>query len=1159
MQQSNIRPVCANRLRRQFRAMPDGPLVAGVVFVILALLFSPATIPAQINTGTLSGLTVDQSGAAIPGVDISVTSPSTAYSRAVKSGSDGVYTLPNLPIGDYSLIATSSGFSKLEEHVEIGVGERVRLDLRLPVGVASETVKVEESAVNLSKDDASIGTIVTNDTIEETPLYLRNWDDLLRTVPGVQIARFTNQSGATSAGRTGDFNVNGVHSLQNNFILDGIDNNTFSENVQELSSEASHPSVDVISEFNIITNPYSAEFGRSPGAVVSVNTRGGSNQVHGAAYEYVRNQYFDAFDYFTKQTTDVKPENNQNQYGASFGGPILHNRIFAFFNWEGTRIKQGLSRISTVPLDNERIGDFSPAAAAAAGVAPYPTIYNLSTCSPPYTAANCVPLQNNSFVTDTTAHIDTAVAKLIALFPEPNNKQGGATYPEYNNFSRTGASTDFNDSYDGRVDWTPSQNDTVFTRYNYFNRQREIPGYFGGLADGTGTSAWGNQFLKGNSIVLGWTHIISPRIVNDFRFGWVRDTSFGQQQPFTLTQTAGQFVPGIPSSPGIGGGVSLTAFTNHTYLGSPDFLPKSQVPMLFQYADTLSWTRDAHNLKFGINLFLPMRNIFQDEPGTRGDLYFSGVFSGLGNASGAVDYADGLFGAPSYAQLTNVHFVDQRLWMAAGFFEDDWKVNPRLTLNLGLRYDFATPPLEGGNKMANFNPEGTGSLTFAKSGSMGDRALVGINTTNFGPRFGFSYGVDPKTVVRGGYGIYYTLLERIGSENELALNPPFLVNKTPSSNTTPVLVPEVGFPDNFLNPPAFDPGSIANGSLSAFHIRAVDPAKKEPMVQEWSFGVQREIASRWLAEIDYVGTKSTHLDLIYNYDGPIIANGATTSQVPYPDFSLVEYTSPIGYGNYNGMQASLSHAMSNGFSLRAAYTYSRTLDNTPEELENNPGGPPNGRDEQSWYGPSEFNTPNRVSVSYVYELPFGRGKSMLQSGPLSWIFGNWRTSGVYTYYSGAPFTATWGNESIYFDPTSNGYAVAVPNVVGKVSYPKNPNCWFYYSGSSTGCAQYSAGHSNPFADPGTFIDAQGHTQANVGNGTRNALNSPSTDVFDAALMKNFPIYESLHAQVRWEVFNVANHALFGAPGGDVSGGSAAQITTLSGDPRVMQFAFRIDW
>ena len=1108
----------------------------------MSLLFLVTTANGQVNTGSLSGLIVDPSGAAVSGTILSVTSADTGYTRTGKSLADGAYSLPDLPIGNYTLTASANGFSRVEEKVSIGVGERVRLDLHLTIGAADQTVEVSALGAELQRDDASIGMLVTSDVIEETPLYLRNWDDLLRVVPGVQISRYTNQSGATSAGRTGDFNVNGVHSLQNNFILDGIDNNTFSENVQELSTEATHPSVDVISQFNVITSPYSAEYGRSPGAVVSVNTRSGSNSFHGAAYEYLRNQYFDSFDYFTRQTTNVKPENNQNQFGGSFGGPIKRDRIFGFFNFEETRIKQGLSRISTVPLDNERAGNFSANAAAVAGVPAYPTVYNLSTCAAPYTAANCVPLVNNSFLSDPTAKIDTAVAKLIALFPEPNNKQGGATFPEYNNFSRTGAATDFNSSYDGRIDWTPSQNNSVFGRFNYFNRTRQIPGYFGGLADGTGTSAWGNQFLKGTSVVLGWTHIFSPNILNDFRLGWVRDTSFGQQQPFDLPQTAGQFVPGIPSNPAIGGGVSLTAFTNHGYLGSPDFLPKSQVPMVYQFDDTVSWIKGPHSLKFGVNIFLPMRNIFQDEPGTRGDLYFAGVFSGLGNPSSITDYADGLFGAPYYVQLTNRLLVDQRLWMAAGFVEDDWKATPKLTLNLGLRYDFATPPYSGSNQLANFNPAGSGSLVFAKSGSLGDRTLVNPPTTNFGPRIGISYSLAQKTVVRGGYGVYYTLLERIGSENQLALNPPFLVNKTPSSTTVPVLQPEVGFPANFL-----DPSTINLNALQQFHIRAVDPAKHEPMVQQWSIGVQRDLGGKWLGEVDYVGTKSTHNNLIYDYNQPLIVNNTVTATVPYPNFGQVEYTTPIGYGNYNGLQASLTHAMSNGLSVHAAYTYSRSLDNTPEELENNPGGPPNGRNESSWYGPSEFNTPQRIGVSYVYELPFGKGKSMLTSGPLSYVLGNWRTSGVYTYYSGIPFTAIWGNESSLLDPY--GYATAVPNKVGPVHYVNKPSCWFYSSATS-GCAPYGSGLSDAFADAGNGV---------IGNGTRNSLNSPATDVFDAALIKDVPIVESLRAEFRWEVFNVLNHPLFAAPSGDVSTGAAAQITSLSGDPRVMQFALRLDF
>ena len=569
--------------------------------------------------------------------------------------------------------------------------------------------------------------------------------------------------------------------------------------------------------------------------------------------------------------------------------------------------------------------------------------------------------------------------------------------------------------------------------------------------------------------------------------------------------------------------------------------------MFYQYNDSLAWTLGNHAIKFGGTVYLPMRNLFQDEPGMRGDLTFNGVFSGLGTATAkgttnARDYADGLFGATQYTQLTNVFFVDQRLWMASGFFEDDWKATPRLTLNLGIRYDFVTPVMEGKNRVANFNPAGSGSLRFAKSGSVGDSSLMDPNTTNFGPRFGVSYAVTDKTVLRGGYGIYYTVFERIGSEDQLSLNPPFLINKTQASTTQSVITPEVGFPSNFL-----DPSTIDFNNLQAFHIRALNPAAKEPMVQQWSGGFQRQIGADWQAEADYVGTKSNHLDVIYDYNQPIISGGVSTQVQPYPNFGQVEYTTPIGYGNYNGLQASLTRQMKKGISLRAAYTYSRSLDNTPEELESSSGDPPNGRNYNGWYGPSDFDVPHRVSVSYVYEPPFGRGKAMFNAGALSWILGNWQTSGVYTFYSGHPFQAKWGSESSQLDPY--GFATAVPNTVGKVHYLKSQSCWFFMSRNSA-CSSPGTTVTDPFADPGKFV---------VGNTSRNTLRGPNTNVFDAALVKHIPIHEEWNVEARWEVFNVANHALFGQPSGDASSGGVASITNLSGDPRVMQFALRLNW
>jgi hypothetical protein len=1113
--------------------MTRAPLRQLLAFFLLVT--AGLVLQAQVNTANLSGLVADPTGAVLPNVAVTVTNQATGYSRTVQTDGAGLYSFQELPIGQYSLSVNQPGFDALNETVTLTVGQRAREDFHLQVGSEQQTVKVESAAPLLSPDDASISTVIGSTTIEQTPLYLRNWDDLLRTVPGVQIARYTQQSGATSAGRVGDFNVNGIHSLQNNFILDGIDNNTFSENVQELSTESSHPSVDTIAEFNVITNPYSAEYGRSPGGVVSVNTKSGSNQFHGLAYEYVRNQYFDANDFFSDRHGLRKPENNQNQFGANLGGPILKNKLFFFFNYEGTRIKQGVSRTATVPLPNERIGDFSPATAAAVGVT-YPTIYDPTTCTPAYSGKNCQPFPNNTIP---AGRIDPSVAALMKLFPLPNATTPGNP-PNINNFVRNALAIDNNDSYDGRVDWTASPNDSIFARYNYSNRYRAIPGYLGGLADGTSTSAWGNQTLKAHSAVLGWTHILNQNMVNEFRFGWTRNFSYAQQQPFGLNQFAGDFVPGIPKNPATGGGIPLTQFTNFAFEGSPDFLPKQQAPMQYQYNDTFSMTKGRHSLKFGVSIYAPMRNLFQDEPGTRGDLTFTGVFSGF-------PYADGLLGATEYTQLTNVDFVDQRLWMASGFIEDDWKVTPKLTLNLGLRYDFSTPSMEGKNHMANFDPNGNGgngSLVFATGGSIQNRALVEPNTKNFGPRIGFAFSPDTKTVIHGGYGYYYSLFERIGSENQLALNPPFLVNKTIASTKSPVLTPSVGFPSNFL-----DPSTIDYNNLQAFHIRASATHDPTPNVQQWSFGFQREIGSAWAAQVDYVGTKSTHLDVLSNYNQPVIAGNVSTGVIPYPHFGQVEYTSPIGFGNYNGLQASLTRRFTNGLSVRAAFTHSRSLDNTPEELESNSGDAPNGRDYAAWYGPSDFDIPNRVSVSYVYQLPFGHGKPMLNSGALAWILGDWRTSGVYTYYSGHPFQVNEndGKRNTALDPY--GYTTAVPNLIGKPHIVGDPNCWFYTSKNSA-CGKLSPSSTDAYAT--TPIGT-------IGDVSRNPLRGPHINVFDAALMKEFPFTERYNLEARWEVFNVTNTPEFGQPSGNITSGGVASITTLSGDPRVMQFALRLSW
>ncbi|MCU1295271.1 MAG: outer rane insertion C-terminal signal protein, partial [Bryobacterales bacterium] len=751
-------------------------------------------------------------------------------------------------------------------------------------------------------------------------------------------------------------------------------------------------------------------------------------------------------------------------------------------------------RISTVPLANERIGDFSPAAAAANGVT-YPKVVD--------------PITGLQFANNTipTNRLDPYGLKLLSLFPVAN--QPG----QVNNYARTGSLIDDNDSYDGRVDWNANDNNLVFVRYTGSNRTRDIPGYFGGIADGTSTSAWGNSTLKSYSAVVGWTRIFGPTLTNDFRVGFVRNFAYDQQQPFGQN-AASAYVPGVPDNAAVAGGVSQTTFTNFTFIGSPDYLPKQQVPQQFQYTDTLSWNRGSHSLKFGVDVRAPMRNIYQDEASTRGTLTFSGTFSGQ-------SYADGLLGYVYQGTLNNVLFVDQRLWMASGFVQDDWKVTPKLTLNLGVRYDFATPAYSGNNKQANFDASGSGSLVYATGGSLGDRSLMQVNKTNIAPRFGLAYAANDKTVIRGGYGIYNLLFQRAGSENQLALNPPYLRQTTLlSKGNQPAFLLQNGFPTGLLDP--------SNVNLALAHIRAQDPNSPTPYVQQWSIGIQRQLPGQLVFTTDYVGTKSTHLDLIHDLNQYV--NGA----FPYPNFGYLEYQQSLGNGSYNGLETSLQRRFANGLSLEAAYTYSKSIQTTYEQTFTR--------------ALSSFDVPHRFVFSYVFELPFGKGKPFLSTGIGSAVLGGWRSSGVYTYSTGLPYSVTSGsNYSNAID--AYGAATAVPNVIGTPTTVGNVSCWFYVSANKA-CQGLAPNATNAFA-----LQPMGA----YGNAGVNILRGPHATVFDFSLMRDFNIREKASLQFRWEVFNLTNTPMFSLPNSNLSSGSVGTITSLAGDPRVMQAALRLSF
>jgi hypothetical protein len=1089
----------------------------------LALAFicvSALTVVGQVNTASLTGLVTDPSGSAVPNAKLTAHSQTTNLERVSETDSAGNYFFGSLAIGTWVITVEHAGFQPQQATLTLETAQKGRADFNLAVGQVQTTVSVEAAAPQLSPDDASVSSVVDNTYVSQFPLLLRSWDDLLNVAAGVQVSRYTEQGGATSAGRTGGFNAHGVRSLQNNFILDGVDNNSISENVQELTTQVVRPSVDTIQEFKILTNPYSAEYGRSPGAAVIVTTKGGTNQFHGVAYEYLRNRVLDANDFFSNRSALAKPENVQNQFGGNLGGPIKKDKLFGFFDYEGTRVRRGASRIATVPLANERIGDFSPG--SAPGVT-YPVIYDFT---------NNQPFPGNKIP---TARLDPVMLKLMTLFPNPT--QGG----QLNNFVRNATISDDTDRYSARGDWAATDQDNVFVRWTQSSRARHIPGNFGGVADGTASSSGGLQSLNAFGVTLGYNHVFGARIVNEFRFNVGRDNSYAQQDPFGLNKTS-DYIPGVPVNSAIDGGVSRTTFAGfNTFIGSPDFLPKFQKTLQYQFNDAVSLNFGRHAIKVGGDLRAPLRNIFMDVPGTRGSLNFDRIFTCQRNSSmqcvsgTGLSYADSLLGYVQSAQLTNVYFVDQRLFMASFFVQDDFKVNRKLTLNLGLRYDFSAPAVNGKNYQTNFNPAGSGSIVTAKDGSLTDRALVNPDYNNWAPRVGIAYQIDDKTVLRTGYGMFYQLFERYGSEDQLSLNPPFLINNTPavaSTATAPVFFLKNGFPLDFLDPTKLD--------LRRVRVRAVNPESPSPTVQQWSFGIQRTLPAHVFLQADYVGTKSTHLTALSDYNQPV------NNALPYPNFGYIEYRNPTGNGHYEGLDLTVERRFQNDLTFRLAYTWSKSIDNIAEPLNTNSGNAQDGRNYTTWRGPSDFDIPQRVVLSYVYDLPFGKGKKMANSGALMWIVGGFRTAGSYTYAAGRPFTVGAGSSlSNALDPY--GAVTAVPNIIGPIATPHDVDCWFYNSRQSA-CRTLA-----PSATDGFQLQSTGQ----LGNAGRNIVRAPDTRVFDFSLQRDFPIRERVGLEFRWEVFNLLNTTQFALPSRDFSSSSAGTITTLASDPRVMQFALRL--
>jgi Carboxypeptidase regulatory-like domain/TonB dependent receptor-like, beta-barrel len=1063
--------------------------IAVLCFAVLAvqMLF------AQVDTGTITGTVLDTQGAGVPSASLTFVETSTSATSKTQTDASGNYASPPLKPGTYKVTAQASGFKvQTHEAVSVRVQDRLRLDFNMAVGSVTENVLVTAETPSIQTDTSSLGEVITTTQITQLPLNGRDYIQLATLTTGVvRTSSGTNgNSGGSSTGGLNSFVANGTRGTLNNFLLDGIDNNSNDNGGVVLRSN-----VDAIQEFKLQTNSYSAEFGRSGGAVVNAITKSGANNYHGDVFEFFRNSSLDARDFF-EDPTQKKASFKQNQFGATFGGPIVKNKLFWFIDYQGTRIRNPQTFVSAIPTLEERVGNFS-----APGE---PIIYDPITHIP--FAGNIIP----------PGRIDPTAQAYANLYPIPQSGQG-------NNFTISPTERDRVDQGDVRLDYNFSQSDQIFVRYSKSGRTDIRPAPLPGLANGGNSSTGvGNEDTDGAAI--GFTHTFTPKTINELRVGFsyvhIRrgvPESGNQLPPPELR------IPGVPDDPRVNG-LTLFAPNGFRRLGDPNFAPTILASQERQITDVLTLVRGGHTLKLGGEIRWSQFNISQ-EASPRGRFSFSGEFTQAADGSGGSSIADMLLGLPISANISTVIGMGNRQHVPSLFVQDDWKVNRRLTLNLGLRYDYFSPIVEAHDRQSNFN-YATGTLVVAGQNGA-SRSLTVADKANFSPRIGFAWTPRESAdlVVRGAYGIFYSGQEiRTAAPLQLAYNLPFFYEPSfVSSGTTPVITVAQGFPP--LNPnQAINPG-----------VTSLDPRLHTPYYQSWNLAVQQSLPAAISLELAYAGSKGTHLQSVTDPNQvPVPRAGDVDVQSlrPFPQFGPFTAIQNRGSSIYHSMQIKGEKHLSHGLYFLSAFTWSKAINDLPEICCNFPF-PQNSYDVGAERARADFDQKLRWVFSFDYELPFGGSRSHINNRVLDAVAGGWHVGGIYTLASGFPFSAAVG-----FDPSNTGsQGLMRADQIRDGNLPsdqRSPNQWF---------------DINAFTPPadGTF-----------GNAHRNNLIGPGQNVFDGSLRKVFAVTESQRLEFRAEFFNMFNHPNFAQPDNfiDDGPGVAGTITEIAIPMRQIQFGLK---
>ncbi|HVT93902.1 MAG TPA: TonB-dependent receptor [Bryobacteraceae bacterium] len=1083
-----------------------------LLYICAAFFAAAFTLNAQAITGDLLVSVTDPNGAVVPGAKLELTDPSTNIGVGAVTSGSGTYLYSQLKPGTYGLRVTATGFEAAQlDNVLIRLGQRSRVDVKLTIGAVNETVTVSASgATMLNAESASVGQVVDSKPITELPLNGRNFIQLAQLATGATPIG-TGVSPATSwTGREDTtLSISGLRESDVSYLVNGIETRN-----PRFGNAGIRPSVDAIQEFRVQHSTFDAEFGRSA-AVVNTTIKPGGNDLHMAVFELLRNRNMDANNYFSNRAGQDLPPFSQNNFGATLSGPVWipkiyngRNKTFFLFNYEGFRQREGNTGTATYPSIGQLGGDLAD---DSAGTGLYPTSSGFCQSNP--SSVKCVniidPLSGLPFPGNQIPkeRLDPITQTAIQFMPRPNvaTAPGSAAFPAFNTVGTLKTRSDW-DQYNVRLDQQITEKDLIYGTFSHSDESLLQPSL---------------QFLGGDVFPMSdqlWTftynRIISPTILNEFRFGYNNSQTFRLSEGSNGKDYASE-VFGLKntSREPLDFGVPDFNFSGFSGVGSLSEAIGAEDEN-YQWSDNLSISHGKHNIGVGFQIIYEKYFQITDFSGNP-SFSFDGRYTGA-QGLGIGDFLLGIPYQASGALGNSAQNLSTTFW--SGYIQDDWHVLPSLTINAGLRYEFAASPAEANQRSLYFDPD-IGQVVTAGHGVR--NGIVDPDYNNFAPRLGFAYRPSflPRTVIRGGAGIYYAT-DNFNEEQFQVIGPPFYQPQTINGDPTKPTLSMA----NMLPP------FSASANLNPFSF---DRLSRTPYISQWTMDIQHSLGNDYVVEIGYNGSTGQKLPQRRNLNIASIDPTGTvpiSQRVPFPNYGFVLLTYNGGWSSYQALTARLEKRFHNGLYLLASYTFQKALD-----LGGTDEFSATSADFKQWdKGHSTFDVPQRLVFSYLWELPFGKGKALFgnANGALDKIIGGWQLNGITTFSAGQFKTVGLNTDWLNL----GAFASSRPNIIG----------------------DYTAGRSLPYqyVNSAAFAFPALHVQGNAG---RNTIEVPGIANWDMSLFKNVLFRERYLTQLRLEAFNIFNHTQFGVPDLSVGSPTFGQIGGTLIASRKLQVGLRLQF